>query len=383
MESKPLGIDVDDDPEGESFVEMARAAMPGPQGRHRRRKWLAAIGAVVLVAASLSAVLSTVNLSAQPGATRHLAASVDARRAAGGAATGATGSAGTGSRTPGSTALTIPRGQSRDRGGSAPSSAFLPNGPANPLDASSSATGRAPSAVPLASPQAQAPTSTPSGSGGLAPVAPQAPPADGGAQPAGSSSPQGSQAAGGAPSSPSGPAPSLVGVAASSAPQPLTFSESEEVGPGSATCCSAQTGAWSQFSSGGADDGTGPVLYHLGGATSDPGEQFDWSLGNPTAGSRWDQVRVYVWIPTHMAGAHVVYSIRDLHGTVQVPLIQETHSGWYFLGTFAAGIPGNRSSSVWVTMTYAGTYWPSASEPGCGAAGCDAWAASRVRFAWS
>jgi hypothetical protein len=84
-----------------------------------------------------------------------------------------------------------------------------------------------------------------------------------------------------------------------------------------------------------------------------------------------------------MAGAHVVYSIRDLHGTVRIPIVQESVSGWHFLGTYAAGVPGNRSTSVWVTMTYAGTYWPPAPDPFCGAAGCDAWAASLVRFVWS
>ncbi|MBO0729660.1 MAG: hypothetical protein J2P57_10410, partial [Acidimicrobiaceae bacterium] len=122
MESDPVALGVDDDPEGASFVDMARAAMPAPPGRHRRLKWLAAVLALLLVAAGLGAVLSTVKLSAHPRSTRRLASS-NHPRLAGGATTM---NRKAGSQTPGSPAPNAATG-------AAPVRTAAASGPGQPL----------------------------------------------------------------------------------------------------------------------------------------------------------------------------------------------------------------------------------------------------------
>ncbi|HLH67921.1 MAG TPA: hypothetical protein VKY90_02535 [Candidatus Dormibacteraeota bacterium] len=190
-------------------------------------------------------------------------------------------------------------------------------------------------------------------------------------------------------------APPIVGGATAAAPTavatgtatatPLpavTWAHGEWAGPG-AGCCYQQGGSWTNGSRGGEPGFSGPIRW-----TTSTSAWADWSLGNPSGGLRWDQVRVYVWIPNTMAGAWVRYTVTATQGSAQrqytfdVP--QQELQGPYLLGIFSAGTPTQRTGSIWVHMTYLRPYTGPAADATCvGGTTCTAMAAAQVQFQWS
>src|SRR5579875_2279734 len=163
---------------------------------------------------------------------------------------------------------------------------------------------------------------------------------------------------------------------------PVTWAHREWAGPG-AGCCYQQGGSWTNGSRGGEPGFSGPIRW-----TTSTSAWADWSLGNPSGGLRWDEVRVYVWIPNTMAGAWVRYTVTATQGSAQrqytfdVP--QQELQGPYLLGIFSAGTPTQRTGSIWVHMTYLRPYTGPAADATCvGGTTCTAMAAAQVQFQWS
>lgn len=178
-----------------------------------------------------------------------------------------------------------------------------------------------------------------------------------------------------------GTRPPSTGATAGSAPPPVTFSNTQVAGVGA--CCFAELGPWNQGTQGGYPHFGGSIVW-----TTSSGSVATWSLGPTSGGRRWDQVRVQVWIPNHMAGAWVRYTVTasasggaSRTGTVDVP--QQANQGLYTLGTFAAGTTTRRTGSITVRMTYLRPYTGPAADSTCVPHGCTEMAAAQVLFAWS
>jgi hypothetical protein len=176
------------------------------------------------------------------------------------------------------------------------------------------------------------------------------------------------------PAAPAAPAPALPAL------PPVTLTNGLTVGPGAA-CCFTQSGAWTADEDGGAPGFGGPDRW-----SRSAGATFQWNLGSPIGGRRWDQVGVQVWIPNHHAGAQVRYAVTSTAAggqqTQSFDLAQEVVQGWYTLpATFRVGTPTRRTGSLSVSLAYLQPY--AAAGGGCPGVGCDQMAAAQVRFLWS
>jgi hypothetical protein len=160
---------------------------------------------------------------------------------------------------------------------------------------------------------------------------------------------------------------------------PVTFAAGLVVGPGAA-CCSTPAGQWSAGAAGGAPAFAGPQSWTTIAAAS-----FQWSLGAPAGGRRWDQVRVRVWIPNDHARAWVRYTVTSTAAGVQsvrtFDLSQNSTNGWYALpATFAIGTQAQRTGTIAVGLTYLRPYVDPATTQ---CVGCGEMAAAQVQFQWS
>jgi hypothetical protein len=196
----------------------------------------------------------------------------------------------------------------------------------------------------------------------------------GGPQAAGASAVAGQQAAQGQGQQP-------VGVQATSA-YPLTYASEVVVGPGAA-CCFSSGGTWAGSATGGYPAQSGEARI-----SSDPAAWFEWDLGQPAVGHRWDQVKVRVWLPSGRAGAWIRLTVTSTAGgaanvaAFDVP--EQEYEGWYELpATFTIGTPDQRVGSVWVRMTYLRTYTGPAADAACANGSCRQMAAAQVQFLWS
>lgn len=163
---------------------------------------------------------------------------------------------------------------------------------------------------------------------------------------------------------------------------PLTFASGTVVGPG-AGCCFSDGGRWAGSATGGYPDQTGPV-----DTSTDPAAWSQWSLGQTTAGHRWDQVKVRVWLPSGRAGAWVRFTVTSTAGadsnvaSFDVP--EQEYEGWYELpALFTIGSPDQRAGSLWVRMTYLRPYAGPAADAACADGPCRTMAAAQVQFLWS
>lgn len=163
---------------------------------------------------------------------------------------------------------------------------------------------------------------------------------------------------------------------------PLTFASGTVVGPGTG-CCFSAGGRWAESATGGYPDQTGPVR-----TSTDPAAWSEWSLGQTTAGHRWDQVKVRVWLPSGQAGAWVRFAVTSTAGAgsnvavFDVP--EQEYEGWYELpALFSIGSPERRAGSLWVRMTYLRPYAGPAADAACADGPCRTMAAAQVQFQWS
>lgn len=190
----------------------------------------------------------------------------------------------------------------------------------------------------------------------------QAAPASPGAQ--GQSLPAGSQG--------------LLPVDAATSSYALTYASHLIVGPGSA-CCFSSGGTWSTSQTGGYPANGGPVMTSSGHAA-----WFEWALGQPSGGHRWDQLKIRVWLPAAGAGAWVRLTVTATAGSATsvtaFDLPEQEYEGWYELpATFMIGTPDRRTGSVWLRMTYLRPY----PGPGCADGSCNRMAAAQAEFLWS
>jgi hypothetical protein len=172
-------------------------------------------------------------------------------------------------------------------------------------------------------------------------------------------------------SPPSGPAP----AAPAQPPPPVTFANHQVTG------LPSTGGSWNSENTGGYKNFVGPILW-----TQNTAATADWSLGPTSGGSRWDQVRVSVWIANTRAGAYARYTVRWTDGashTQSFDVAQEPISGWHELGVFSIGTAAQRTGSLSIHMSYLRPY----SGPACGSdcPGGVAYtvAASSAMFEWS
>jgi hypothetical protein len=179
---------------------------------------------------------------------------------------------------------------------------------------------------------------------------------------------------------------SAAPVRSAAPPPPVTWVHTEVTGPGG-VCCSASSGTWN-FHDGGGAPGT-PGFYWTSD-TVDKSAQYDWSLGNPSGGLRWDRVRVRVWIPGSYAGATVKYTVTTTYnGNRRVSSMQLTQdrygtprAEWVSLGVFSIGTATKRLGSIWVHLSYVSSYY-NPNDAACPNGNCSAMAAAQVQFAWS
>jgi hypothetical protein len=162
-------------------------------------------------------------------------------------------------------------------------------------------------------------------------------------------------------------------AAAMPALPPVTFANGVTVGPANA-CCFASSAGWNADTAGAPGSGAGD-LWAQGGDAS-----VRWSLGSPSGGHRWDQVRVRTWIPGRHALAWVRYTVTTTGAggqSVQTfDVAQAPLNGWYMLpATFRVGTPAQRTGTLTVAMTYLRTAAGMAN-------GCEM-AAAQMRFEWS
>ncbi|MCO5971374.1 hypothetical protein [Actinoallomurus soli] len=172
----------------------------------------------------------------------------------------------------------------------------------------------------------------------------------------------------------------LTGQGASSAS--LTYANHVIVGPG-ASCCWTPGGTWSAGGRGGYPAYGGSVR-----TSADPSAWFEWNLGNPAGGSRWDQVKIRVWIPQTQAGAWVRITVTSTAGgasnVTSFDVAEQEYQGWYELpATFTLGTPDRRTGSAWVRMTYLRPYTDPAADSACADGSCDRMAAAQAEFLWS
>jgi hypothetical protein len=162
----------------------------------------------------------------------------------------------------------------------------------------------------------------------------------------------------------------------------LTYANHTIVGPGSA-CCWTSGGTWSNAANGGYPEYSGPVR-----TSADPASWFEWNLGQPTGGARWDQVKVRVWLPQSQAGAWVRLTVTTTAaGATNVAsfdVAEQEYEGWYELpATFTIGTPDRRTGSAWVKMTYLRPYTDPAARSACADGSCSRIAAAQAEFLWS
>jgi hypothetical protein len=158
----------------------------------------------------------------------------------------------------------------------------------------------------------------------------------------------------------------------------LTFANQLLVGPGVAPGF-MQSGRWSG-GSGGTPGFKGPGRWIAAGTPAGASASAQWSLGSPSAGRRWDQVRVQAWIPNAHALAWVRYTVTSSEGTLQsvqsFDVSQQALNGWYTLPVnFQIGTPTQRTGTITVRMTYLRSYVGDAN-------GCQM-AAAQMQFEWS
>jgi hypothetical protein len=175
-------------------------------------------------------------------------------------------------------------------------------------------------------------------------------------------------------------APAASAARTAAAAPPVTFGAGLVVGPGAA-CCFTPAGQWNAGAAGGAPAFTGPQSWTTSAAAT-----FQWSLGAPAGGRRWDQVRVRVWIPNDHARASVRYTVTSTAGggaqSVRTfDLSQNSANGWYALpATFAIGTQTQRTGTIAVGLAYLRPYVDPATAQ---CAGCGEMAAAQVQFQWS
>lgn len=162
----------------------------------------------------------------------------------------------------------------------------------------------------------------------------------------------------------------------------LTYANQVVVGPG-ASCCWTSGGTWSAGTRGGHPEYGGPVR-----TSADPSAWFEWNLGDPAGGSRWDQVKIRVWVPQSQAGAWVRITVTSTAGGASnvrsFDVAEQEYQGWYELpATFTLGTPDRRTGSAWVRMTYLRPYTDPAAGAGCADGSCRRFAAAQAEFLWS
>ncbi|HZV51776.1 MAG TPA: hypothetical protein VFD49_18675 [Candidatus Dormibacteraeota bacterium] len=177
------------------------------------------------------------------------------------------------------------------------------------------------------------------------------------------------------------PPPASPPPASPAADPPLTYANHLIVGPGAA-CCSSGTGQWTRNSESGYPDFSGPALW-----TRSSTATYQWNLGQPTGGRRWDQVQVRVWIANKYSGAIVRYTVTATNGGGQqsqsFQVVQPSIRGWYTIpATFSIGTPFQRTGTLTVRLTYVSPY-VGPKSPACPTGNCNAMAAAQVEFLWS
>ncbi len=164
---------------------------------------------------------------------------------------------------------------------------------------------------------------------------------------------------------------------------PATFAHQQVAGPGAGSTFGL-SGQWNALPGGGYPGFQGAIDW-----TTSPASTATWSLGPTSGGTRWDAVRVQVWVPGQHAGAWVRYTVTaTAEGASQsrsFDVAQQTASGWVTLpGTFTVGTQTKRTGSIEVHMTYLRPYVGPAADATCTSAGvCPAMAAGQVAFQWS
>ena len=164
---------------------------------------------------------------------------------------------------------------------------------------------------------------------------------------------------------------------------PVTFAHQLIAGPGAGSSFGLG-GQWNALSQGGYPGFRGASEW-----TTSSTSTAAWSLGPTSGGTRWDAVRVQVWVPGQHAGAWVRYTVTATAGNAtqsrSFDLAQQTASGWVTVpGTFAVGTPTQRTGAIGVRMTYLQPYAGPAADATCTSAGaCPAMAAGQVAFQWS
>jgi hypothetical protein len=161
----------------------------------------------------------------------------------------------------------------------------------------------------------------------------------------------------------------------------LTYANHAIVGPGGA-CCSASGGAWTA-GTGGYPAYTGPVR-----TSADRNAWYEWNLGRPAGGARWDQIKIRLWIPQAQAGAWVRITVTSTAGSASnvatFDVAEQEYQGWYELpATFTIGTPDRRTGSAWVKLTYLRPYTDQAAAQSCADGSCDRMAAAQAEFLWS
>lgn len=162
----------------------------------------------------------------------------------------------------------------------------------------------------------------------------------------------------------------------------LTYANHAIVGPGSA-CCWTSGGTWTGAASGGYPAYGGPAR-----TSADARGWFEWSLGQPAGGARWDQLKVRVWIPQTQAGAWVRVTVTSTAGgasnVASFDVAEQEYEGWYELpATFTIGTPDRRTGSAWVRMTYLRSYTDQAANSACADGSCQRMSAAQAEFLWS
>jgi hypothetical protein len=177
------------------------------------------------------------------------------------------------------------------------------------------------------------------------------------------------------------PARPVANLKAPATPMPtpgLTFANQLMVGPG-ATAGFTQSGQWGGGSAG-APAFKGADRWVAAGTPVGASASAQWSLGSPSGGQRWDQVRVQAWIPNAHALAWVRYTVTSTDGTAQsvqaFDVSQQAVTGWYTLPVnFRIGTPTQRTGTITVRMSYLRPYAGDAN-------GCQM-AAAQMQFQWS
>jgi hypothetical protein len=115
---------------------------------------------------------------------------------------------------------------------------------------------------------------------------------------------------------------------------------------------------------------------------------FEWNLGQPPGGARWDQLKIRVWIPQAQAGAWVRVAVTSTaagaSNVASFDVAEQEYEGWYELpATFTVGTPDRRTGSAWVKMTYLRPYTDQAATQTCADGSCNRMAAAQAEFLWS